>query len=147
MNSRVRLLFRRKTSSATRSVCSFIPSLTGKRIGLMYPLRVYTSNPASVNPVNSSYLDLESHASTPKRQLYVRKESWAQRLLPFSRRHSPRCDGMVSSHNLSGPSNTVATNAWADASASRGSNEFDTSNPKDFIRVKQVICQESEKTE
>ncbi|PLB53655.1 STE3-domain-containing protein [Aspergillus steynii IBT 23096] len=124
MHSRVRLLFRKKTSSATR---------------------VYVSNVTSVNPVDRSYVDLENRTATPQSHGHMHNLSWIQRFFPFSRHRSPRCDDMVSLHDLSGPSSTVATNAWAGASTSRGSNEYKTSTRKDFIRVKQVISQESEK--
>jgi pheromone a factor receptor len=50
--------------------------------------------------------------------------------------------------DLSAPSQTVCTNAWAGTSQSRGSTEYSVgpSSPgaKDFIRVKQVIHQQSE---
>lgn len=49
---------------------------------------------------------------------------------------------------MPGPSQTVSTNAWAGASQSRGSSEFDNSQAspvsKDTIYVKQVIRQQSE---
>lgn len=49
--------------------------------------------------------------------------------------------------DLPAPDHTVYTNAWAGTSQSRASDEI-TPSPspqnKDFIHVKQVICQQSE---
>lgn len=57
-------------------------------------------------------------------------------------------DGDTLLDELSVPSQTVCTNAWAATSQTPGSTEFvpvpSLADRKDFIRVKQVISQQSE---
>lgn len=76
-----------------------------------------------------------------------RKIPWYRSLL--NRRKASRNAGWSNLlDDLSVPSQTVCTNAWAETSQSRGSNEYSlgpfSPRTKDFIHVKQVIRQQSE---
>ncbi|THC93869.1 hypothetical protein EYZ11_006651 [Aspergillus tanneri] len=123
-NSRMRLLFRKKQSSAA-----------GTNVG----------NLASTDPANHSYMDLENGTVSSQKHRHGQKVPWHKIHLPFlNRSRSPSShDKMLSLRGFHTP-NTVTTNAWA-ATKSHSSNEYtETSTQKDFIRVQQVISQESE---
>lgn len=99
-----------------------------------------------------SYNDIEngiSSSSQSSRDTNVRQTPWY--LSPWSRfirRGRGGHGGGVLLDDLSVPSQTVHTNAWAGTSQSRASSEHAPSvaSPKwnDSIHVKQVICQQSE---
>ncbi|KAL3469258.1 pheromone A receptor-domain-containing protein [Aspergillus californicus] len=110
-----------------------------------------TDNSSRTNSTSGTYEDLEKgpearvatqipERPTPKRWLKT-NFSWFGRPLPFAARR----DAMLSAPRLAIPENTVSTNAWAGSSQIRGSIELEIMPAStDFIRVKQVIRQESE---
>lgn len=74
--------------------------------------------------------------------------SWFHRWLPLNRRMvlNRRHDDILLD-DLPAAENTIYTNAWAGTSQSQAGDEITpTTSPrnKDFIHVKQVICQQSE---
>ncbi|KAL4890353.1 pheromone A receptor-domain-containing protein [Aspergillus ambiguus] len=92
--------------------------------------RTYVNNTTSTRVAGTIYEDLEMSTRV---------------------RHGPKGPGWLQWFRSSGvtpltpPANPISTIAWAGTSMSRGSSEFtETPTRKDFIRVKQVINQESE---
>ncbi|GES65920.1 a-pheromone receptor PreA [Aspergillus terreus] len=115
MNSRAKILGRKKTSSNSRT---------------------YVNNITSTRVAGTIYEDLEMGASVPRGP---KRSAWLRFFKLSTRVRKPPTP------DLSTPSNPICTNAWAGTSMSRGSSDFtETPTRKDFIRVKQVISQESE---
>lgn len=140
VTSRAKLLFKHKGSS-TRYVT--LHSLGGSMTDIF-------NSSTGTSTFTGSYNDNEkgrSASSRPSGNVNTRRAPWFHRLFKrrqTSRRHNQ--DTLLD--DLSVPSQTVHTNAWAGDSRSRPSNEFASgpSSPKtkDFIHVKQVIRQQSE---
>ncbi|KAF7591263.1 a-factor receptor [Aspergillus hancockii] len=126
MNSRVRLLFHKTWHSTPRT---------------------HVGSSATTNPSEKSTTDIEKgtvSSSSPQREqsaLWL-KPPWLYSNRSFS---SSGRDRIPPVPDLSLPSNTVSTNAWANTSQSRGSNDFSLMSGREgFIRVKRDISQESE---
>lgn len=140
--------------SASNRAKSFFNKVSSSR----YVICLFTGKPFINNPprtgsnstYDSSYNDIEKGRQLSPdtiRDARRIKTPWYRSF--FNRRKASRRVGEDTLlDDLSVPSQTIHTNAWAGVSRSRASNEYSVgpSSPqtKDFIHVKQVIRQQSE---
>ncbi|KAJ5381850.1 uncharacterized protein N7496_004278 [Penicillium cataractarum] len=126
--SRAKLLFSRRKGSAS-----------------------HTGNNNSLSSHPDIYSQLEKGSRSRSRSQHSRgrdipKRRWFR--MPWSRsKNGGRHNEDTLLDDLSGPSQTVCTTAWAGASQSRASSEIDvpaSSGSKEGIKVKQVISQQSQ---
>ncbi|KKK21981.1 hypothetical protein ARAM_006579 [Aspergillus rambellii] len=144
--------FRTPQSSSAGSFAQNTSRSSGSRVRLLFArnskqnARGIANTSCRTDSSNGSYEDIEKGSPPSEPSKRPGRFSWPKS--PFSwLRHpfsSSSHKGIPSAPRLAVPSNTVSTSAWAGSSQSRGSIDLNTSpTQKDFIRVKQVIRQES----
>ncbi|KAE8396284.1 pheromone A receptor-domain-containing protein [Aspergillus alliaceus] len=134
---------------------STTPGLMSSRVRLLChkswnsTVVTHVGNPATMSGTNRSS-DVEKGAvSSPEPQREQDgswlKHPWSLLSRSHNRSSTSSRERILPVPNLSSPSNTVSTSAWAGSSQSRESNDFtNISGREDFIRVKRDISQESE---
>ncbi|KAJ5148638.1 hypothetical protein N7448_000216 [Penicillium atrosanguineum] len=143
-------------SASNRGKSVFKKTSSSRQVFLRKPGRPFTNNCPTSSPTlpahNGSYNDIEKgrvSSSVPTLNVNFPGEKipWYRSFM--NRRKASRNAGQDTLlYDLSIPSQTICTNAWAGISQSRGSNEYSAGpfspRTKDFIHVKQVIRQQSE---
>ncbi|KAJ5089139.1 hypothetical protein N7532_007823 [Penicillium argentinense] len=108
-----------------------------------------SSDGSDSQPSQSGIVDSSDRASSQSSPTTTPVKSWFPRWLLFNCRANCHNENTLL-EDLPAAGNTVYTNAWAGTSVSRAGEEFEsgsTPSPpvnKNFIHVKQVICQQSE---
>ncbi|KAJ5619206.1 hypothetical protein N7510_003190 [Penicillium lagena] len=130
ISSRAKLIFKGRKASAARNQ--------------------WNSTLASTSTYNDTEKTNRFSTAHPSLSVTTRKAPWFQSPFRSFRRYPPppSQDGDVLLDDLSAPSQTICTNAWAGTSENYESGEFTPGlilpERKNFIRVKQVISQQSE---
>ncbi|KAJ6107267.1 hypothetical protein N7523_008590 [Penicillium sp. IBT 18751x] len=143
-------------SASSKGKSVFKKAFSPRHVFPRSPRRPYTNNRTTSGPIlpthNGPYNQIDK--GTASSSVPIMNANLPNKNVPWyhsfwNRRKASHNAGMGNLlDDLSAPSQTICTNAWAGISQSRGSNEYSVGplSPriKDFIHVKQVIRQESE---